>query len=311
MGLESASTYTDFAGMAALKARASHDAEGSVDEVARQFESIFINMMLKGMRDASMGDSMFDNDSVKMAREMYDKQLALTLAESGGIGLAEVIKSQLTQQSTQADVIGQTAKSYLSVPVQRAPATSSGRHLSDSIESNESTDMDFSSPREFIDRLMPLAEQAADRLGLDPRALLSQAALETGWGKHLMTDKAGKSSFNLFGIKADKGWSGEQISVSTLEYDHGVARQETARFRAYDSFKDSFDDYVNFVQSNPRYQQALNQVSDAKRYLHELQQAGYATDPEYAEKINKILNGAEMQLQRQVLNNKGEQPIHG
>jgi flagellar protein FlgJ len=140
----------------------------------------------------------------------------------------------------------------------------------------------------FMNQLLPHAQQAADKLGVDANILLAQAALETGWGQSVIKNDQGKSSFNLFNIKADKSWTGQQARVSTLEYADGMARKEMAGFRSYDSYKASFDDYVDFIKSNPRYNEALKKADNAAQYVRELQKAGYATDPRYAEKIMNI-----------------------
>jgi peptidoglycan hydrolase FlgJ len=142
----------------------------------------------------------------------------------------------------------------------------------------------------FMSQLLPHAQEAADALGVDANVLLAQAALETGWGKSVIKNGQGESSFNLFNIKADKSWQGKQASVSTVEYDGNVARKEMAGFRSYESYKQSFDDYVNFIKTNPRYSEALKKAGNPTLYVRELQKAGYATDPRYAEKIMRIYN---------------------
>lgn len=146
----------------------------------------------------------------------------------------------------------------------------------------------FDSPEMFVSSLLPLAEDVAKELGVDPKVLLAQAALETGWGKHIIRDAQGDSSNNLFNIKADKRWDGERAQVNTLEYRDGVAQQEKALFRSYDSYEQSFRDYADFLKSSPRYQQALELAADPREYLQQLQAAGYATDPAYADKITTI-----------------------
>ncbi len=140
----------------------------------------------------------------------------------------------------------------------------------------------------FMDNLLPHARQAARELGVDANLLLAQAALETGWGQSVIKNNQGDSSFNLFNIKADKSWQGKQAKVTTLEYDGDVTKKTMAGFRSYDSYKDSFDDYVNFIKSNPRYSDALKKAGSPAHYIRELQQAGYATDPRYAEKVMSI-----------------------
>ncbi len=144
-------------------------------------------------------------------------------------------------------------------------------------------------PEGFVRDLMPHARAAAARLGVDPQVLVAQSALETGWGKHLPTDGAGRSNMNLFGIKANSAWEGERSVASTLEYENGAMLRKSEPFRSYGSIRAAFDDYVNFLQSNPRYADALKHAGDSERFVKELQKAGYATDPNYADKILSIL----------------------
>ena len=149
----------------------------------------------------------------------------------------------------------------------------------------------FESPQEFVEKLLPLAERMAPELGVDPRVLLAQSALETGWGKHITADQnSGQNSYNLFNIKTGTSWEGDSVSVNTLEYKDGIPAPELAQFRAYDSYAASFRDYVDFLKTSSRYQQALDQADNPIRYLQELQAAGYATDPEYADKISRIMS---------------------
>jgi flagellar protein FlgJ len=149
----------------------------------------------------------------------------------------------------------------------------------------------FETPEQFVQTLLPLAESVAAELGVDPKVLLAQSALETGWGRYLVQRPEGGSSHNLFNIKADSRWSGENASVGTVEFRNGVAQKERAAFRVYDSYEDSFRDYANFLRNSPRYQHALEQAADPYQYLSRLQEAGYATDPEYAQKISRIFDG--------------------
>lgn len=148
----------------------------------------------------------------------------------------------------------------------------------------------FDEISDFVSALLPLAESAAKKLKLDPKLLLAQAALETGWGKFIMHDESGKPGFNLFGIKADRDWQGESIKINTLEVENQQVKKVNASFRKYDSFSDSFEDYVNFIQQNPRYEKALEAAGNAKEYIKQLQTSGYATDPDYAKKIIKIFS---------------------
>jgi flagellar protein FlgJ len=316
-----ASIYADFHGLSQLKAQAREDSDSALDKVAMQFESLFTQMMLKSMRDASLGEGIFDNDKTTFYRDLYDQQIALHLSESGGIGLAAVIKRQLggagsgseaepklTVNSIEeyrqhaielAQSLSQQAKIDLARSRQQATAaaaTTTSIGVSQEVAAAVEEDIDTADwgPKDFVEQLWPWAKEAADKLGLQPTALLAQAALETGWGRHIMKLGNGVSAKNLFGIKASRGWGGDKANVSTLEYEQGVAVRKKDNFRAYATFRDSFNDYVDFLHSNPRYSKALESTGDARSYFVELQQAGYATDPRYAEKITAVMEGPEM-----------------
>ena len=146
----------------------------------------------------------------------------------------------------------------------------------------------FSSSDEFVATMLPMAKQAAERIGVDPRYLVAQAALETGWGKSVMRQQDGSSSHNLFGIKAGSSWKGAQARAITSEFRNGEMVKETAAFRSYDSYQDSFHDLVTLLQSNNRYQEVLKSADKPEQFVRELQKAGYATDPDYASKISQI-----------------------
>ena len=151
----------------------------------------------------------------------------------------------------------------------------------------------FDSPESFISSMWEHAKTAAQKIGLNPAVMIAQAALETGWGKHVIPKQDGGSSFNLFNIKADRSWQGEHAKKMTLEFEQGLPVKKQANFRAYDSIKESINDYVDFLQSNPRYSKALNNVDKPEQYLDDLQKAGYATDPNYAQKIKNVLQRGE------------------
>ena len=293
MNIDSAQVYTDFSGLAALRARAREDKDAALDEVSRQFESLFLQMMLKSMRDASLGGGLMDSKQSEFYRDMYDKQIAVDMAQKQGIGLADVLKRQLGG-GISAQYSDLSPEEYLGMPITARPVN--GADAATVARRSVDTPAAFDgSPEAFVDALWPVAEQAAAKINLPPEALLAQAALETGWGRHVMQNGTGDSSHNLFGIKADSRWQGDKVMVSTLEYRDGVALNTRANFRAYESFEYSFSDYVDFVQRNPRYQQALAQTNDPKAYFSALQEAGYATDPAYAQKIQRILDSESMQ----------------
>lgn len=172
------------------------------------------------------------------------------------------------------------------VNIQKAQDVSGRRYAQPPLASKSS----FSSREDFINTMLPMAKEAAERIGVDPRYLVAQAALETGWGKSVIQQQDGSSSHNLFGIKAH-GWKGGSARALTTEFVNGQPVKEVAKFRAYDSYADSFHDYVSFLQNNDRYQKALSSGGDSEKFMRGLQQAGYATDPQYARKITQIAQG--------------------
>ncbi len=285
--LSKAGIYTDFNGLTELKASARKQSPEARKEVARQFEAMFIQIMLKSMRDAgSLGEGGGESDQTRFYQQMFDQQIALDLANNKGIGLAKVFEQQLggeQQVVSDGDLSLSGRKSF---HVQQAVAAPVAETAAAPAEARQ--EWSPGSPEEFIRDLWPAAQQMADKLGVTPEVLIAQAALETGWGRK-MPDGAQGSSMNLFGIKADSRWKGQSVQVSTLEYREHVAVREQASFRAYDSTEKSMEDYVAFLQDNPRYETALKHAADPQRFLKELQEAGYATDPRYAEKIQGIM----------------------
>lgn len=328
--VNNADVYTDFNGLAKLKNDARKESPEALKEVAKQFESIFINNVLKGMREAKLAEGILDNDQSKFYNDMYDQQLAVHLAGKPGIGLADLIVKQMRKEEpedkqeklqtedflnrsssadkgsirhTHAGDAPAAAKPVPPVSEYQDGAVTISSYPHDTSKLNQDITPitakgesagPITSAEQFVRQLQPYAEQAAKELGVEPKAILAQAALESGWGRSLIKTRDGESSFNVFNIKADKSWQGQQAKVSTLEFDHGVAQKVNAGFRTYGSFKESFNDYVDFIKSNPRYQQALKQAGNTQRYMHELQQAGYATDPRYAEKVMSIYQSNSM-----------------
>jgi flagellar protein FlgJ len=160
----------------------------------------------------------------------------------------------------------------------------------------------WSDAESFVMDLWPHAEKAADKLGVSASLLVAQSALETGWGRHAMKKSDGSIAYNLFGIKAGQDWYGASVTHNTLEHREGVMQQERSQFRAYDSVAEALDDYVNFIQSRSRYQQALQHGGSDEHYINSLQEAGYATDPAYAEKVMDIMSGQTFNQTLAVLN---------
>ena len=308
-----AQTSIDFQGLGELRRSANTNKtdQETLEQVASQFESMFVNMMLKSMRQASLADGIFDSSQSDMYQDMSDQQLAMDISSKGGLGLRDVILRQLggmmgtapeTTVTDDASASDTTLGNMNTVTVRPALQSFDNPALLQQIiqakpettirSATSSNELIFDSPTSFVQQLLPLAQQAADKLGTTAEVILSQAALETGWGQHLIKNSEGGSSHNLFNIKADSRWQGERASTGTIEYRGGVAVREPAQFRAYDSYQDSFNDYVDFLQTQPRYQDALKHTSNPDKFIEGLHKAGYATDPDYADKIKKIMNSA-------------------
>jgi flagellar protein FlgJ len=264
-----ASASTDLTALARLRGAAAKSAPGVVREAAGQFAALLLQSMLKSMRAVSFGGGIFDSQQSNMYRDMLDQQLALQMSRGHGLGLTDMIARQLGGEGD-------------------APSRSAG--LSARIEHPQ---MLAQSATEFVKQLLPHARDAARQLGVSAKAILAQAALETGWGQRLPNRGDGSTSWNLFGIKAGGGWKGDSVSVPTIEYAGDVARRAQARFRAYGSPAASFADYVSLL-GDPRYAGALDRGEDVGAFGRALQDAGYATDPDYARKLEALATGEQM-----------------
>ena len=256
----SAPSATDFRQFAALRRGADANDPATLREVARQFESIFTKMMLSSMRDASFGDPLFGSDQGDMYQGMMDDQLAVQLSQGKGLGLADMLIRQLSQGGAVASP-GEAATA-------KVPA---------------------GQQRKFVEDLLPHAQAAARELGVDPRAIIAQAALETGWGSSQPADASG-GSHNYFGIKAGASWHGARVGSATTEFVDGAAQREQAQFRAYGSVAENVGDYVRVLRDNPRYAAALGTGGDVRAFADALQHGGYATDPQYANKLVAIVD---------------------
>jgi flagellar protein FlgJ len=269
-----AAAYTDFSALARLRGAASRSDPAALREAAGQFEALLVQSMLKSMRDTRFGKGLFDNSTTDMYRDLLDRQLSLDLARGKGLGLADMIVRQLG---------GGTA----------APAATPQR-VALSARVGDTVSALAGSAADFVRELWPHAQAAARRLGVSAQALLAQSALETGWGRHVPSRADGTPSFNLFGLKAGSAWRGDSVSVPTLEFEAGTLRREHARFRAYDSIAASFDDYAALISGDERYAGALARGDDIAGFARALQDAGYATDPAYARKLEEIARGEQM-----------------
>ncbi len=277
--MQSADVYTDINSLQKLKT--SDDKDLALRQVAQQFESLFLGLMLKSMRDANAvfeEDSLFNSGESKFYRDMYDQQLSLSMAHSkqGGVGIADALYRQMS--ASYGDKLT-NADGGLSIGPALSTTNSSSKTKYTALAD---------SPEEFVKKVSPIMLQGSEKLGVDADILVAQAALETGWGKSVLSQGDGSSSYNLFNIKAGSQWQGKTVEVSTLEFAQGTFKPEHAKFRAYDSLEESVNDYVRFVQENPRYQQALKSASDSTDYIRELHKAGYATDPDYADKVLSV-----------------------
>ena len=302
----------DLTGLEQLRRSAARDDKTAVAEVAVQFEALFIGMMLDSARKASLGDGLFDGQQTQPYLELMDKQVALDMARHGGLGFGKMLLQQLTPGAqVKPGVVhaplpggGTTALTTPNVDAQlrtQAPAEATAAleataefpaALPQSMAALGGTTEDTTSQAEdFVAQLLPHATAAAAALGVEPRLLLAQAALETGWGGTVPQHADGASANNLFGIKAGGAWSGARTARWTLEHENGVAVSRRADFRAYPSSAASFTDYVDLIGNTPRYAAALASADNPEAYAHAVQAAGYATDPGYADKWLAIYHG--------------------
>lgn len=362
--MDAAYNFNDLAGLNKITMQGEENEAAALKEIAKQFESMFVRMMIKSMRDANAPleeGGMFSSNESKFYRDMFDDQLALSLSKDQGIGLADSLYRQLsahlepanngeksgklskdpfnlnedpareayqlperrifsihhaginslnTSQTESIDAQGRDLQGHstekMSAPMAQLNAVQQGtnaRNIEKSADrSTSDTDVrgpvksaarkmtTFNSVQEFVDHIWPIATEVGEKLGIAPKAITAQAALETGWGKHVIHTHEGENSFNLFGIKSDTRWNGASAKVATLEFRDGVANKEMAPFRVYESYDESVQDYAQFIKDSDRYQEALSAGKNIKAYSEGLQAGGYATDPNYALKIQRIAN---------------------
>ena len=270
--------YLDAHGLDALRLQAKPNPSHALSQVSKQFEAVFMEMMLKSMRDATPQDGPFDSEQTKMYTSMLDQQIAQTLAKKG-IGLADIMTRQLSR-STVAQHVNPPAAPQIS----RATLPQGGVLDAASAVAGSAGGADF------ISKMLPHAREAARRTGIPAKFMLGQAALETGWGKHEIRSANGRPSHNLFGIKADKHWKGPVVTAPTTEYVNGMPRKVYQNFRAYHSYAESFQDYAHMLAHDPRYASVVASGHDAAGFAQGLQSAGYATDPHYSDKLMRIFS---------------------
>ncbi|MDH3208765.1 MAG: flagellar assembly peptidoglycan hydrolase FlgJ [Burkholderiaceae bacterium] len=270
--------------LAALRARASSDPNAAIKEVAKQFEALFMQALMKSMRQATLSTGMLDNAGSELGTEMLDTQFATQMTGLPG-GLGEAIARQLERQMA----------AVASPPAPPPAAAAAGAATRTELHSDSGTGR--ARQIDFLQRHQSAARSAEEQTGIPAAYMLGQAAHESGWGRREIRNGDGSSSYNVFGIKAGAGWNGPVAEVTTTEYIGGVARKLTQKFRAYSSYEESFRDYARLLKDNSRYARVLANADSVKGFAQGLQRAGYATDPAYADKLSRIINTT-LRLQR-------------
>ena len=293
------SLAADSQSLDSLRAQAKQSPDKALKAAAQQFESVFLNMMLKSMREATPQDGMFDNEQTKMFTGMLDQQFAQNMA-TRGVGLADMMVKQLSRNADVPAAKGEEGHPRgvgSAVPVAEATTATfreksmvltpmGAMAASSAIPSAYNADFQ----QAFMDRMLPHAQQASQPGGVPVHMMLGQAALESGWGKHEIRNADGTNSHNLFGIKVGSNWNGKVAAVTTTEYENGVARKQVQNFRAYPSYAAAFQDYAQLINNNPRYAEVLQQGGDHAGMAQAMQRAGYATDPNYADKLVQVMS---------------------
>ena len=270
--------------IASLRASAGRDPKAAIKEAAKQFEALFMQQLMKSMREATMSSGMLENSGTQMGTEMLDTQFAAKMTGLPG-GLGEAIARQLERQMT-----GSAAP----VPAAAAGAPPVGAIDADLPVSQRQAD--------FVHAHRDAARQAEAESGIPAAFMVGQAAHESGWGRHEIRNADGTTSHNLFGIKAGPGWNGPVAEITTTEYVGGQPQKVTAKFRAYASYAESFRDYARMLKDSPRYARVVAEVSASaspQTFAQGLQRAGYATDPAYADKLTRVINTT-LRMQRVV-----------
>lgn len=297
----------DVKDLGGLRQAAKQNSPEALKATAKQFEALFMNMMLKSMREATPQDGMLDNQQTKTFTSMLDQQLSQSMA-SRGIGLADVLVRQLSavkgmQQGLDANSQGEGLPEGMQLPagvlerlqrmdaIKRAAAdgAAAAGPAADAVSAARVNDHRPAHIRTFHERLSAHAEEASRATGIPAKFMLGQAALESGWGRREIKAADGTNSHNLFGIKANAGWKGKVVEAATTEYVNGVPQTRIEKFRAYGSYAESFRDYARMLRNNPRYENVVANAQDATSFAQGLQKAGYATDPHYAAKLTKII----------------------
>ncbi|HEX2539825.1 MAG TPA: flagellar assembly peptidoglycan hydrolase FlgJ [Caldimonas sp.] len=274
-----------------LRSAAARDPKAAVKEVAKQFEALFMQQLMKSMREATMHSGMLDNSGTQLSTELLDTQYATKLTGLPG-GLADAIARQLERQMGPG-----AAAAFAAPPPTDGAAADAPAGAAMPLSPKQS---------DFVRSHQESARQAEAASGIPAAFMVAQAAHESGWGRREIRHADGSSSHNLFGIKAGPGWTGPVAEITTTEYVHGEAQKVTAKFRAYASYDESFRDYARLMKESPRYatvvaqaSQATASAASARDFAQGLQRAGYATDPAYADKLARVINTT-LRMQRVV-----------
>lgn len=275
-----------------LRAQASksNDTREGVKAAARQFETYFLQMMLRSMRETLPQDGLFDSNETKSFTEMFDQQLSQTVAQGKGVGLTDMLLAQIERSlpKNAGDSAFASPVNYNFPKVGTAAKAESASVTETPVASLTKDAVAPAGSNSFIQQMWPHAVDAAKSLGVPPQSLLAQAALESGWGKRELKNTDGSNTYNLFNIKAGSNWTGPTMTREVSEYKHGNMVKSTEKFRVYGSYDEAFSDYAKLISGNSRYSGVLNQ--DAQGFAAGLQQGGFATDPGYANKIMRVFN---------------------
>lgn len=266
----------------AIKLQAGQNDPQAIQETAKQLESLFMRELIKSMREATMKSGLLDGAEGNLANDLFDQQLSVQMAGQPG-GLAEAIQRQLSKQLGGDGQTTLVPGSTLSMDAALRKAAPAGDPKAPSPKGRD----------DFVQHHRAAAERVAHSSGIPASFMLGQAGHETGWGKSEIRHRDGSNAFNLFGIKAGKNWTGKVAEVTTTEYINGAPRKVVAKFRAYDSYEESFKDYARLINDNPRYEKARGKTHSAVAYATELQKAGYATDPQYAAKLSRAIQSTQ------------------
>ncbi|MDZ7937245.1 MAG: flagellar assembly peptidoglycan hydrolase FlgJ [Rhodoferax sp.] len=296
-GTSGASSQQDLAinsqSLGNLKTAAANATPETIKETAKQFESLFMRELVKSMRDATVKSGMLDNPGSDLGTDLLDQQLAVSMSGQPG-GLSDLIAQQLSRQMGVA-MPGTAAATSADPAKPKVAAPDLG--LDAKIIPVKTKRAPTASQSDFVKKHSDVASKVEKATGIPASFMLGQAGHETGWGRFEIKVKGGATAHNLFGIKAGAGWTGKVAEVTTTEYENGVARKQVAKFRAYDSYEDSFKDYARLISESPRYAKARTQTTSPHAFASGLQKAGYATDPEYAAKLSRAINTT-LQLRR-------------